>query len=590
MKKILLTLVAMVAFMSASAATLVMKNLFESQLGENTSVELTSLTTGDFTLIGAAGTNTNNSPVYVKNGSDLRIYTGNTLTIKAAQPMTEIVFTISTQGLKRLAPITASTGTIATQAVGDATVTWTGNATEVTFEVGNDAEYGSDGSSKRGQLDFTQLDIVGGGEAGNVEVPDVPVTPTTSVADIAAWLVKADANNEVAIEASAYAVYQNGSSLYITDLKNSWLLVYGSVSQTYNNGDQIPGGFAGKYKDYNGLPEMQNPSNFTIADVNTPVLPTTIIAADLNSEPLNSYIRIEDLTISAATSDDGKSFPATDGSDDIIIRNGFSKSVTVPVGEGYTMEGFVAIYNGTYQVTPVKFIDKDGNDVTAGTGDDPVPPTPTPSDEYNALFVAPDYTGIEGGVKLLNRDGSSTASSNQDEACSLTGEEFTDGDVTIKFEQGTTTNKEGETVPVSYFTGAYGSHVRWMQNNLVVVTPAEGKRISKIFVQPETNSKGAFVARDAQGNEVGTVTGEGTGVNSPIEWTGEVNGTLTLESVKQIRFRYIGIDVNDTLGVETVVADNAEAIYYNMQGVKVANPANGLYIKVVGNKATKVIL
>ncbi len=46
-----------------------------------------------------------------------------------------------------------------------------------------------------------------------------------------------------------------------------------------------------------------------------------------------------------------------------------------------------------------------------------------------------------------------------------------------------------------------------------------------------------------------------------------------------------------TTGVEAIAADaNTEAVYYNMQGVKVANPTNGLYIKVAGNKAVKVVL
>ncbi len=35
---------------------------------------------------------------------------------------------------------------------------------------------------------------------------------------------------------------------------------------------------------------------------------------------------------------------------------------------------------------------------------------------------------------------------------------------------------------------------------------------------------------------------------------------------------------------------NDEAVYYNLQGVKVAEPENGLYIKVQGNKATKVLI
>ncbi len=42
--------------------------------------------------------------------------------------------------------------------------------------------------------------------------------------------------------------------------------------------------------------------------------------------------------------------------------------------------------------------------------------------------------------------------------------------------------------------------------------------------------------------------------------------------------------------VENIAADNTEAVYYNLQGVRVANPEKGLYIKVQGNKTAKVAL
>ena len=40
----------------------------------------------------------------------------------------------------------------------------------------------------------------------------------------------------------------------------------------------------------------------------------------------------------------------------------------------------------------------------------------------------------------------------------------------------------------------------------------------------------------------------------------------------------------------TVEDSDAPEVYYNMQGVRVANPANGLYIRVQGKKATKVLV
>jgi len=50
----------------------------------------------------------------------------------------------------------------------------------------------------------------------------------------------------------------------------------------------------------------------------------------------------------------------------------------------------------------------------------------------------------------------------------------------------------------------------------------------------------------------------------------------------------------EVLGVESIIADdadvNAPVEYYNIQGVRVDNPTNGLYIRRQGSNATKVIL
>lgn len=101
-------------------------------------------------------------PTFNESAKDVRIYAKGTLTISAPNVMNTIVFNISTQGKKRLAPITASVGAIATQASGDATVTWTGDATEVTFTVGDNANYGSE-SDKAGQLCFSTISLTSGG-------------------------------------------------------------------------------------------------------------------------------------------------------------------------------------------------------------------------------------------------------------------------------------------------------------------------------------------------------------------------------------------------------------------------------------------
>ena len=48
-------------------------------------------------------------------------------------------------------------------------------------------------------------------------------------------------------------------------------------------------------------------------------------------------------------------------------------------------------------------------------------------------------------------------------------------------------------------------------------------------------------------------------------------------------------NIGDPSGVAAVEAANGEAVYFNMQGVRVANPENGLFIRVQNGKAVKVV-
>ncbi|MDE5555742.1 MAG: hypothetical protein K2J10_11260, partial [Muribaculaceae bacterium] len=49
---------------------------------------------------------------------------------------------------------------------------------------------------------------------------------------------------------------------------------------------------------------------------------------------------------------------------------------------------------------------------------------------------------------------------------------------------------------------------------------------------------------------------------------------------------------NGSAGIEAVEVDNndAPAVYYNLQGVEVANPENGIYVVRRGSKVTKEIV
>ena len=64
------------------------------------------------------------------------------------------------------------------------------------------------------------------------------------------------------------------------------------------------------------------------------------------------------------------------------------------------------------------------------------------------------------------------------------------------------------------------------------------------------------------------------------------------ENAKGIQSHDVVVNFTGETGVEDIIADenNGEVEFFNLQGVRVANPENGVYIRRQGNKATKVLV
>lgn len=72
------------------------------------------------------------------------------------------------------------------------------------------------------------------------------------------------------------------------------------------------------------------------------------------------------------------------------------------------------------------------------------------------------------------------------------------------------------------------------------------------------------------------------------QWSIEEDGTYTVAANTLINSISIKKEVSS--GVAAIATDNAQAVYYTLDGVKVNNPAKGLYIVKQGSKVSKVIL
>lgn len=123
------------------------------------------------------------------------------------------------------------------------------------------------------------------------------------------------------------------------------------------------------------------------------------------------------------------------------------------------------------------------------------------------------------------------------------------------------------------------------------------------------NYENAFEIADEDGNTIFNSVNDG-GVPVACETGGQSFGSYNARPVyneageveKVEIYQWYGANnynclaamftVSKTQGVNDVIAADAEVapVYYNLQGVRVANPANGLYIKVAGEKASKVLV
>lgn len=82
------------------------------------------------------------------------------------------------------------------------------------------------------------------------------------------------------------------------------------------------------------------------------------------------------------------------------------------------------------------------------------------------------------------------------------------------------------------------------------------------------------------GAELAEVGGEGGAVNYFMLGTYDVKWNLNTHYV----------EFTEATGVNEIEAVNGEARYYNLQGAAVENPENGIFVKVLNGKATKVVI
>ena len=100
------------------------------------------------------------------------------------------------------------------------------------------------------------------------------------------------------------------------------------------------------------------------------------------------------------------------------------------------------------------------------------------------------------------------------------------------------------------------------------------------------------VTIDEQGN--GTITNVGRTGDVTVAWAETYKNFSVAKSpaadLMPVMYIYGGSLSIDNINSDSVDAEEGTAVYYNLQGARVENPSNGVYIRVINNKAEKVIL
>ena len=179
MKKFLLSLAMVLGLVSYATAGTISFTMDQVTLKESGSYDSNNnpiITGFTFENIDAninSGSNKTNV-IYSKSGKDVRLYANQALTVSTTDGtnLTNIVFTISSNGKKRLTDMTVNTGTCVSNGADTWTVVWNGEASSVTFTVGATSTLGTE-SGKAGRLAFSAMEVTTGG--AGIERSETPV-------------------------------------------------------------------------------------------------------------------------------------------------------------------------------------------------------------------------------------------------------------------------------------------------------------------------------------------------------------------------------------------------------------------------------
>ena len=264
------------------------------------------------------------------------------------------------------------------------------------------------------------------------------------------------------------------------------------------------------------------------------------------------------------------------GTPELYIYNGyflngekFTSYSQIAVDDLLVIEGTCALYNGTAELARGSKILSINGENNGGGGND----EPGPGDDAEGTIQ--EWTKGIGFPEASNAAPSTPAS-------------YTATNTGIEYEvMGCYTNSGYLMINGKNFEGAYVSWTLDYPCSYLVLTTSSGcSTNAKSVVNVYAN--GNIIKSEMQVNSVSTEYS----VAIPEEYQAagtvyKVESGTTAYNQQFASFKYV--EAGSGAVEEVLAADDSEAVYYNLQGVRVLNPERGIFVKVVGGKATKVV-
>lgn len=648
MKKILLSLAVVLGLSTVAQAADVTLPGADKKWNAYTWTQAGDDFTGDvegYTLTLAKGTSTNT--LVAPDQYSIRVYAGASLTVTAPAGTTFKQVVVKGAANSKATNATATGWTVSCS--GDAGATFVATFTSETPQ----SSITFDGAGKQLRVGSITLSSEAGGTVDPDPTPDPTPDPSVTEYDSFAKLAAAGSGAEGKVNGPVYFIYANatGTDVQVKDSKGGYMLVYrpASVPAGLVNGDAFAY-VQGKYSPYNNLPEVASATFGEVTKGGAAVAPEEPGLDEISAAMANTYVKLSGVSISGLS---GKNFTITDADGNTVKGYNTFNLEAIPEGENQTIIGFVRVFKTDVQIAPVTIdggvvvpvVETPVFSVAAGAVEKGTEVTISCATEGATIHYTTDGSYVDATSPVYNgtpivineamtikaiavKEGM-TDSKLAQAAYTIkadtpvgptTGTEatfvFTDPSTltpayTLEqaVDDGTTGNKKIEVLGVEfvangakiattgtgnaprlyYQTSKDAWTYRVYKNNVMTMTAPEGYKFVSIVFDPQTTT---YANQLAAANVFSAGTYDSA--NKTLNFAGDAAvSEVTFTPAATTGFNSITYNFSKTDAVNDIIAEDADApaVYYNMQGVRVATPAAGnLYIKVQGSKATKVLV